>query len=580
MITRLWSAFRKLHLMLYFLFSMICAWGALTSSIFEQCSLVDVVKFDQYWEKSQAAQGHPGAAEPSGEQLVKAIHPLKVSPQAPPKRATGPGPAKHEKGDMSFSFGNEDTKGSGFVWLILLWLWPLYRHYFSRRKPDPALVERRIIGLPVFLFVLTWAMASYQGFVREAAYVSLYGAASLRIKLAFAVSALMFGTFVSYLNLELLQLYIRRYIARPFFMAHDPHGIRRGLSVNLTLRYTLMMFSLAIVPLLLALYVPVYFNWGIVAQLRDGHAGELIWRNYRVLIPCLVVAVMTVFLLGIQLVSILFYKWNVEDPIGSLVRRMQAVAAGDFTCKTSVLYSDEIGQLKGHFNLMLDGLVERERIKDTFGKYVSIEIAEKIMKSGKVSLAGEEIRATVLFCDIRNFTPLSERLAPTELIRFLNDYFAHITRPIVAHRGVINKFMGDAVMAVFSPVFGVEDHGEAALRAALGMREALREFNALGKYQPVAFGVGVHSGTLIAGNVGTENRLEYTVLGDTVNIASRIEGQTKQFSTEVLVSEAMLREIDRSRFPGLEFMTCGPVLMKGKSQPLELFRLADAAVRR
>jgi adenylate cyclase len=194
-----------------------------------------------------------------------------------------------------------------------------------------------------------------------------------------------------------------------------------------------------------------------------------------------------------------------------------------------------------------------------------------------VSLAGEEIQATVLFCDIRNFTPLSERLAPAQLIRFLNDYFAHITRPITDHHGVINKFMGDAVMAVFSPVFGVEDHGEEGLRAALGMREALREFNALGRYQPVAFGIGVHSGTLIAGNVGTENRMEYTVLGDTVNIASRIEGQTKQFSTEVLVSDAVLRHIDRSHFPDLGFATCGPVLMKGKSQPLELFRLSDAA---
>jgi len=223
--------------------------------------------------------------------------------------------------------------------------------------------------------------------------------------------------------------------------------------------------------------------------------------------------------------------------------------------------------------------VERDHIKDTFGRYVSLEIAEKIMKSGKVNLAGEEIQATVLFSDIRGFTPLSEKLPPVELIRFLNEYFTYITRPITENRGVINKFMGDAVMAIFSPVFGVEDHKAAALKAALGMREALREFNAQGRHPEVFFGVGVHSGGLVAGNVGTVDRLEYTVLGDTVNVASRIESQTKTAATQILVSEAVLQGVDRNRFPGIVFTACPAVLMKGKSKPMVLYKVEPEAAQ-
>jgi adenylate cyclase len=240
-----------------------------------------------------------------------------------------------------------------------------------------------------------------------------------------------------------------------------------------------------------------------------------------------------------------------------------------------VLDSDEVGQLKGHFNLMLDGLHEHERVKDMFGRYVSVEIAEKIIKSGNVNLDGEEIEATVLFSDIRGFTSLSESLPPAEVVRFLNLYLSHITPPIMAHGGVINKFIGDAVMAIFSPVFGLEKHVEPAVRAALDMRAALADFNRTGEFPPVGFGVGLHTGRLVAGNVGTVDRREYTVLGDVVNVASRIESQTKEKSTDILVSADVLAGLERSSFAGINFDYCGPVLLRGKSNAIELFRLVN-----
>jgi adenylate cyclase len=566
----LWDKFKKLHLGLYILFSLMVAFGSTTAVFFERYSLVDFGLFKTELQHFTDAQAKGAKYAPAQAVWVRIFKPVNVEKTVKTRYVNG----KAVKEDAYSS-----NKGTGDLYFLFLlfWLWPLYRHYFSQKPQDMARIERRIIDLPLVVFAMGWVIALQRYAESVLSYTSQYGPVSLRTHLIFAVSSLIFGTFVSYLNLELTGLYIRRYIARPFFLANNPYGLKRGLAVSLTMRYALMVFSLAMVPLLLALYVPVFSSLDLFSRLFSSHGENLEWalayENIRVFLPVLVIALLTGFLLMFQGISILLYRSNVQTPVSALVRRMKAVAAGDFDCKTSVLYADELGQLKGHFNMMLDGLVERDKIKDTFGRYVSMEIAEKIMKSGKVNLSGEEIQATVLFSDIRGFTPLSEKLPPVELIRFLNDYFTYITGPITANKGVINKFIGDAVMAIFSPVFGVEDHHEAAVRAALGMRDALKDFNAQGKYPEVFFGVGVHSGGLVAGNVGTEARLEYTVLGDTVNVASRIESQTKEAGAQILLSEAAVRGLDRAKFPGVNFTECAPVLMKGKSAPMVLYKV-------
>jgi len=572
-ISALLAKFHKLHLGLYVLFSLMVYFGGVTGYMFERFSLIDTDLLKQEWEHNRELRAKGEKYTPPGAIVKKIFKPLNLSEKVTYKLKDG----KTEK-VVTYS----DRQGTGWYYYLLLaaWLWPLYRYNFSKKPQDLKAVERRIIHLPVVVLALGWVIAAQHYFAKTAEYAAQYGPPGTKLAAVFAVSALLFVAFVSYLNLELTGLYIRSRIARPFFLATNPYGLKRGFAINLTLRYALMIFSLALVPLLLSLYMPILTNMDVFAQLKGAAGGDKVWAvGYdlvRTLIPIVIVGAMTMVIVVFQLISIILYRYNVHAPAGALVRRMKAVAAGDFSCKTSVLYADELGQLKGHFNMMLDGLVERDHIKDTFGRYVSMEIAEKIMKSGKVNLAGEEIQATVLFSDIRGFTPLSEKMPPTDLIRFLNEYFAYIARPIADNRGVINKFIGDAVMAIFSPVFGVEDHRAAAVRAAVGMRAALKEFNALGRYPEVAFGVGVHSGALVAGNVGTESRLEYTVLGDTVNVASRIESQTKDAATQVLLSEAVLAGLDRGLFPGVSFTECAPVLMKGKSKPMVLYKAEPA----
>ncbi|HNT98629.1 MAG TPA: adenylate/guanylate cyclase domain-containing protein, partial [Elusimicrobiales bacterium] len=242
--------------------------------------------------------------------------------------------------------------------------------------------------------------------------------------------------------------------------------------------------------------------------------------------------------------------------------------------RTRIYFSDEIAWLKAGYNEMIAGLKEREELHDTFGKYLSIEIARELIKNKKVNLGGETIEAAVMFCDIRNFTPLSEKLSATGVVDFLNDYFRHITPPIAENNGVINKFIGDAVMAIYTPLLGSEDYVADALRAAAGMRAALSVFNDSGKAPgKVEFGVGVHCGRLVAGNIGTSERLEYTFIGDTVNAASRIEGKTRDLDTDILVSGQVLSALGPDK-AGFGFESVGKVPLKGKSEPMELFRLA------
>ena len=573
MFFNLFKKLKRLHLGLYIIFSLMILFGSVTSYFFEKYSLID--------EKLLHTEiGNINAAATKGERYYipdserKLIFkPLDISSKA----ENG---SYHNKEDYPKAGPVAGRTGgiSKFYFIfLLLWLLPLYRYYFSRGKRNTAAVEWRIMHLPLIIFILCWIIAAQHFLVSIHDYSLLYGRAGIRVGLIFLVSSVLMGAFTSYLNLELTGLYIRRFISRPFFRENDLYSPRKGFAVSLTMRYALMIFSLAIVPLLFCVYVPVLANMDIFMKFASCNSEKMFMKvisdNTRVFLPIIVVVVLVIIILFFQLLSILLYRMNVQKPVSSLVRRMKKVAAGDFNCKTSVLYSDEVGQLKGHFNMMLDGLVERDKIKDTFGRYVSMEIAEKIMKSGKVNLAGEEIQATVLFADIRGFTPFSETMPPVKLISFLNEYFSYITAPITENKGVINKFIGDAVMAVFSPVFGVEDHVEAALRSAIGMHAALKEFNAGGHYPEINFGVGIHSGRLVAGNVGTSERLEYTVIGDTVNVASRIESQTKITGTQILISEAVMSGVDKNKFSGVEFIKCPPVLMKGKSVPMVLYKV-------
>ncbi len=337
------------------------------------------------------------------------------------------------------------------------------------------------------------------------------------------------------------------------YSGEDLFTLKKGFSIPLFIKIFLLMLVCAIIPFFL-----------FFLAIKFGIPPEIYSKAFTgTAIICMIM------LFG----GLNFIFHAIQQPLDGLIKKMNKVSEGEYDVKTRIYFSDEVAKLKIGFNEMLDGLKEREEIKGTFGKYMSIEVARELLRGGKVKLGGEEVQAAVMFCDIRNFTPLSEKLKPAEVVAFLNKYFSYITEPISVNNGVISKFIGDAVMVVFTPLMGSTDYAGDALRSALGMRKALAEFNASGKSPgEVRFGIGVQTGSLIAGNIGTTARLEYTFIGDTVNIASRLESKTKELGTDILVTGAVIGSINK-KDDDINFESVGHVELKGKSKSIELYKV-------
>jgi adenylate cyclase len=232
---------------------------------------------------------------------------------------------------------------------------------------------------------------------------------------------------------------------------------------------------------------------------------------------------------------------------------------------------DELEDLATGFNEMVDGLAERDKLKTTFGKYMTEAVAEHVM-AGKVQLGGETFTATILFSDIRSFTATSEKMDAKQLVALLNEYFTEMVDVVMREDGVVDKYIGDAIMAVFGAPVRRSGAAVSAVRAAVGMREALVALNerlvARGE-KPIETGIGIHTGEVVAGNIGSEKRMEYTVIGDTVNLASRLEGATKELGVAVLISQDTY-DLVKDHF---ETRPVKEITVKGREQPVMTYEV-------
>jgi len=273
------------------------------------------------------------------------------------------------------------------------------------------------------------------------------------------------------------------------------------------------------------------------------------------------VALFLMFLVSITLTA----------PIEVLAELTNEVAKGNFAVKAKVKSRDEVGQLGEAFNQMIEGLLERDKVKNMFSKFHGSSVTEDLMK-GDLQLGGSKKNVTVFFSDIRDFTKFSEGHTPEEVVAMLNEYFEIMVGLINKHGGVVDKFIGDAIMAVWGAPKGTDRDPQNAVRAALEMRRALAVLNdkRISRGQvPIKIGMGLHRGEAISGTIGSHERMEYTVIGDTVNQASRIEASTKSFGTDLLLSN------DLAEFTTEDFLTevAGSVEVKGKTEPLKLFKV-------
>jgi class 3 adenylate cyclase len=285
------------------------------------------------------------------------------------------------------------------------------------------------------------------------------------------------------------------------------------------------------------------------------------------LLPIFGLGLLATFILGILL------SRRITRPIFALVDAAEGVASGNLDHDLPVTTGDEIGALTSSFNTMIGGLRERERMHDILGRFVSPTVARLVL-SHPLDLSGETKLLTILFTDLRDFTVLSEREEPAVVIRGLNDYFRIVVDAADRYGGVVNKFGGDSTLVLF----GLTDEqanpqasAESAVRAALDIHAGLSQLNTLRVAEaapPLLAGIGINTGTVVAGLIGAERRMEYTAIGDAVNLSARIQTLNRKLDTDILISDATYQALDNPA--GLRVVNRGLRQLKGKSQKVRV----------
>ena len=302
----------------------------------------------------------------------------------------------------------------------------------------------------------------------------------------------------------------------------------------------------------------------ILAQTERRHAA-----NLKEMIQGIVLTGLLLLLL--YLLGVINFARHLSRPVEALTLAAQQVRTGDLRVQIRASSRDEIGTLAETMAEMVSGLRDRDFIRDAFGRYLTRELADKLVEDpSALQLGGHARTVTILMSDLRGFSGLSERLGPEAMVVLLNRYLAAMTTVIVAHRGMINEFIGDAILVLFGALETGEDDVDRALRCALDMQRALREFNreneALG-LPVLAMGIGVNTGTVVAGNIGSPERVKYGVVGPPVNHAARLESLT--IGSQIHVSASALQAAT------VEARRAGPlhVQVKGSRDPLVYFDL-------
>lgn len=281
-------------------------------------------------------------------------------------------------------------------------------------------------------------------------------------------------------------------------------------------------------------------------------------------------------MIGLGIAGAIWLSMILARPIRNLVQGTQAIAKQDFNISLPVSSRDEIGDLTRSFNEMAKSLREKEFIKDAFSKYVAPEVAQEILKNPEQSfLTPSRREVSVLFCDLRGFTPLTERLTPEEVVAILNEFYGLMFEQTFQQAGTLDKFLGDGAMSIFGAPKAYDDHGLRAVKTALAIRDGILNLTANRQQQgeqPISIGIGVSTGEVIAGTVGAQNRVEYTVIGDRVNLAARLVANAQP--GQILISGWTHAGVES----WINARSLGPVQVKGKEEVVEIYEVLGLKV--
>lgn len=280
--------------------------------------------------------------------------------------------------------------------------------------------------------------------------------------------------------------------------------------------------------------------------------------------------------IGLGVAGAFIISKKITDPLSRVAGAMTRVETGELNQRVEIETRDEVAEMAHAFNKMVEGLREREFIKSTFSKYVSSQVADRILKEKDfLNLKGEKRVVTVLFADIRGFTPLAESLPPEKVLEILNKYFSKMVDIVFRYGGLLNKFIGDAIMVLYNAPLDQKYHELRAILTGIEMQKEIARINVErrqhGEIQ-INMGIGINTGDAVAGNVGSELRLEYTVIGAGVNLAQRIESHTAK--GQLLISEGTYDAVKEY----VEVIRLEPMLVKGISEPVQLFAVINAKI--
>lgn len=282
---------------------------------------------------------------------------------------------------------------------------------------------------------------------------------------------------------------------------------------------------------------------------------------------------LTVLALGLSALLAVWLARGISRPVGDLTEGARRIGEGRYDEPVAVRSRDEMGRLASAFNGMARGLAERDQVRDLLGKNVSPEVAAELLRR-PAALGGEEKIVTILFTDVRGFTGLSEGAPPVELLDTLNEYFTELTRVIEAHGGIVDKYIGDAVMAVFGAPVETADHARRAVECARDLRRVLGAYNAsrtASGLPRLDTGMGLATGRVVAGNMGSAARHNYTVIGDTVNLAARLQDETKTFKVDSVIAGSTAVASGHPEW----LRPLGAVTVRGKTEAVEVCTLAE-----
>jgi adenylate cyclase len=456
----------------------------------------------------------------------------------------------------------------------LVYLWPLLRYSLAGyRGPASALVQRRALGAP-----LVTAALGFGAWVFGATYfvlITLYhfGNWSAELISQHVFSPLVAGFLASTTSYLFTEWIMRAQIVPHVFPDGRLSAAPRAFALGVGARLGVLMIAVA--------FTPLFTMLGLFTAAEDRVATGLDIEN---VLAGAVSASRTMFVFYVALGSglTLMLARSLTRPLGSMAAVLRRVQAGRLDAQVSVTSADEVGVLAEGVNAMVGTLREREHILRTFGRVVDPSVRDYLL-SGRARPGGEARVATVLFADLRGFTAFAERAGPAEVVETLNRFFTTMTVWVQESGGFVNKFIGDAMLVVFG-LLGAENREHAAdsaaraLRAALGMHARLAELNATRRAAgegPLGISIGIHAGQVLAGTIGAEDRHEYTVVGDTVNVASRLQQLCREQERDLLVSRETYELARRAGFDG-DATAVGSVTLRGRSAPVEIFALPAA----